>query len=114
MEFSAYDSEPKPNKNRTGSLKRSNTYREDDFLKLKDDSLRRKLPLKRSNTLTFKNKDDLLSADFPDKSYIDNPENLESSESDSDFSELDSEKRLLLRQKKTFCGIEVKKQFGFM
>lgn len=79
-------------------------------MKIKDDSLRRKLPLRRSTTQTFKMKsDDLLSGDFNEKSYVDNPENLASSESDSDYSELDSEKRLQLRQGNTFCGIEVKK-----
>ena len=45
---------------------------------------------------------------------MDDPENIPSSDSDSDFSESDHEQREKLRQRNTFCGIEIKKQFGFM
>ena len=45
---------------------------------------------------------------------MEDPENINSSESDSDYSESDNNKKEILRAQNTFCGIEIKKQFGFM
>lgn len=51
---------------------------------------------------------------FEDKSYQEDPENIPSSDSDSDYSEMDPIKKEKLRQSRTYCGIEVKRDFGFL
>ena len=67
---------------------------------------------KRSNSLRIDHDRDSLI--LKEVSYLQNPENIPSSDSDSDYSVSDAGKLKELRKKNTYCGIEIKKQFGFM
>lgn len=74
--------------------------------------------MKRRNSLTNDQLPKLISAYPADpkniQSYQDHPENLNSSDSDSDYSDALTAKREELRRKNTYFGIEIKKQFGLM
>lgn len=67
---------------------------------------------KRSNSLRIDHDREMLIT--KEISYLEDPENFPSSDSDSDYSVSDAGKLKELRRKNTYCGIEIKKQFGFM
>ena len=64
-------------------------------------------PRKRSNSLQMDQAPTMLQKST--RSYLEHEENNNSSDSDSDFSEKNTEKRNELRRKNTYCGIEIKK-----